>query len=58
MALVQDLNLNTLRSEDISVVIEFFDVLFEDFSRLPPDREIEFSVVLALRIYPISKTPY
>lgn len=58
MALVQDLNLNILRSDDISVVNEFLDVLPEDLFRLPPNREIEFSVDLALGTYPISKTPY
>ena len=44
--------------EDISVVREFSDVFPEDLPGIPPDREIDFQIELALGIEPISKAPY
>lgn len=37
---------------------EFVDVLTEDFPRLPPHRDIKFSIDLVPGTAPISITPY
>ena len=42
----------------ISVVYEFLDVFLEDLPRLPPDREVEFSIKLEPSTAPISQRPY
>ena len=44
--------------EDIPVVKEFSDVFPEDLPGIPPDREIDFQIELALGTEPISKAPY
>ena len=44
LATVRDTQQGELKLEDIPVVREFLDVFLEDLSRLPPDREIEFSI--------------
>ena len=44
--------------EDILVVREFPDVFPKDFPRLPPDKEIEFSIDLVPGTNHISKTLY
>jgi hypothetical protein len=46
------------RSKDIFVVREFVNAFSEDLPRLPPDREIKFSINLLLDTAPISKAPY
>ena len=46
------------RLEDIRVVREFLDVFPEDLLGIPPDREIDFQIELALGTEPISKAPY
>ena len=46
------------RLEDIPVVREFQDVFLEDLPGIPPDREIDFQIELALGTEPISKVPY
>ena len=46
------------RVEDISVVREFPDVFPKDLPGMPPDREIDFQIELALGTEPISKAPY
>ena len=47
-----------LRLEDVSVVQDYLDVFPEDLPGLPPEREIDFVIKLALGIALISKTPY
>ena len=42
----------------IPVVCEFPDVLPNDLPRLPPDREVEFSIELEPGTAPISRRPY
>ena len=46
------------RLEDIPVVREFPDVFLEDLPGIPPDREIDFHIELALGTEQISKEPY
>ena len=43
---------------DIFMIHRFSDIFFEDLSRLPPVRELEFGIDLAADIIPISRTPY
>jgi hypothetical protein len=43
---------------DIKVVNEYPDVFPDDLPGMPPDRDIEFSIVLLLGTAPISKRPY
>ena len=40
------------------MVCEFLDVFPEDLPRLPPDREVEFSIELEPGTAPISQCPY
>ena len=42
----------------IPMVCEFLDVFPEDLPRLPPDRNVEFSIELEPRTAPISRCPY
>jgi hypothetical protein len=56
-----ELQLNSLkevRIEDIPVVKEFQDVFLKEFPRMPPDREIEFTIDLIPRTAPIAQAPY
>ena len=42
----------------ILVVCEFLDVFPKDLPRLPPDRDVEFSIELEPSTAPISRRPY
>ena len=42
----------------IPMVCEFLDVFPEDLLRLPPDRDVKFSIELEPRTAPISRRPY
>ena len=42
----------------ILVVCEFLDIFVEDLPRLPPDREVEFSIELEPGTAPISRCLY
>jgi hypothetical protein len=44
--------------EDIPVAYEFLDVFPEDLSGMPPDRDVEFTIVLQAGTTPISGRPY
>ena len=44
--------------EDIPVVHEFSDIFPNEHPRMPPHREIEFSIDLVPRTTPISIAPY
>ncbi|XP_062118898.1 uncharacterized protein LOC133832595 [Humulus lupulus] len=48
----------TQRPEDTRIVCDYLDVFLEDLPGLPPQREIEFTIELALETTPISKAPY
>jgi len=47
-----------LKLENIPVVCEYSDVFAEEYSGLPPDREIEFTIDLVPKTQPIHKAPY
>ena len=44
--------------EELPVVCEFTDVFSIDYSKLPPQREVEFGIECVLGTNPISKAPY
>ena len=44
--------------EQTRLVCEFLDIFPKDLPGLPPHREIEFVIELALGIEPVSKAPY
>ena len=48
----------TPRLEDFHVLQEFGDVFPDDILRLPPKRDINFTIELVLGAAPVSKTPY
>ena len=58
MAYVIDRSQEPAKLEDIPVVNEFPDVFPDELPGLPPDREIEFAIVLAPGTEPVSKAPY
>ena len=43
---------------DILMVHKFLDVFFQELPRIPPIKEIEFSIDLVSNTRPISKVPY
>ena len=47
-----------VKLEDIPIVRDFLDVFPKELSRLPPKREVEFTIELVSRTTPISKAPY
>ncbi|RVX06504.1 hypothetical protein CK203_023606 [Vitis vinifera] len=49
---------NDLKLEDIPIVRDYPDIFPEDLPGLPPEREVEFTIDLALKTTPISKAPY
>ncbi|KAL8088548.1 hypothetical protein AgCh_038363 [Apium graveolens] len=58
VAYVIDTSQEPAKLEDIPVVNEFLDVFPDELQGLPPDREIEFVIDLALGTEPVSKAPY
>ena len=46
------------RLEDFHVLQELRDVFPDEIPRLPPKREIDFTIELVPRVAPMSKTPY
>ncbi|GKV41699.1 hypothetical protein SLEP1_g49197 [Rubroshorea leprosula] len=58
LAIVVDKEFDELQLQDINVVRDFLDVFSDELSRLPPNREVEFSIDLVLGTAPISKAPY
>ena len=43
---------------DIPVVCDFLEVFPDELSRIPINRDIEFSIEVTLGTHPISKAPY
>ncbi|MEQ5213033.1 hypothetical protein ABN235_18955 [Morganella morganii] len=58
LCLVQDAEVEELEIERISVVREFPDVFPDDLTKMPPEREVEFTIDLVPGTSPISKAPY
>jgi hypothetical protein len=44
--------------KDYPILQEFKDVFLDETPRLPPKRDIDFSIVLMTRAMPVSKVPY
>ncbi|XP_074374696.1 uncharacterized protein LOC141715112 [Apium graveolens] len=58
LAHVKDIEEDSLRLEDIPLVKYFPDVFLDELPRLPPDREIEFTIELAPGTELVLKAPY
>ena len=58
LAFVMNTKESELKVESVSVVSEYVDVFLEELSRLAPNREVEFGIVLMLGTTPISIAPY
>ena len=58
LAYIVEVREDDVRLEDIPVVREFPDVFQDDLPGLPPNREIDFQIELALGTEPISRAPY
>jgi hypothetical protein len=59
--IVVELHLNSMKEvklEDIPLVNEFQDVFPKKLPRMPPDREIEFTIDLIPGTTPIAQAPY
>ncbi|XP_074347147.1 uncharacterized protein LOC141685976 [Apium graveolens] len=54
----EDVEKESLKIEDTHVVKEFPDVFPDELPRVPPDREIEFTIDFAPGTEPVSKAPY
>ena len=48
----------TPRLEDYQLLQEFRDVFPDEILRIPPKRDIDFTIELVPRVAPVSKTPY
>ena len=48
----------TPRLEDFHLLQEFRDVFPDEIPRLPPKRDIDFTIELVSGATPVSKTPY
>ncbi|GJR90400.1 putative reverse transcriptase domain-containing protein [Tanacetum coccineum] len=46
------------RLEDVPIVRDFLEVFLEDFSGIPPTRQVEFQIDLVPGAAPIARTPY
>ena len=58
IAYVIDKRQEPIKLDDTPTVNEFPDIFPDELPGLPPDREIEFAIDLALETEPISKAPY
>jgi len=58
LATIVNMTVEELKLKDIVVVQEFLNVFSKELLGLPPKREIEFVIELALGTKPISKAPY
>ncbi|KAG8496889.1 hypothetical protein CXB51_008087 [Gossypium anomalum] len=58
LAFVLNTQVSESKIESVLVVCEFIDVFPEKLPRLPPEREVEFSIELAPGTMPISIAPY
>ena len=47
-----------VKLDDIPIVRDYLDVFPEELPRLPPKREVEFTIKLVPGTTPISKVPY
>ena len=55
---LQEVDNETPRLEDFHVLWEFRDVFPDEISRIPPKRDIDFTIDLVLGAALVSKTPY
>ena len=58
LAVIHYISKKEFRIDDHLVVKEFLNVFPEELPRLPPDREVEFTIELVPSAEPISRMPY
>ena len=58
LAMVRDMSMPARDINNILIVNEFPSVFLDEFPSLPPNREIEFCIVVVLDTQPISMSPY
>ena len=58
LVVVKNLNQPDLEIKDVLIVKEFLDVFPEELTKLPPNKEIEFTIHLVLGMEPISIPHY
>ena len=51
-------NVQATTIEEVQVICEYPDVFLKDLPRMPPDRDLEFSIDLIPGTDPIAKRPY
>ena len=56
LATVRDTQVEESQLDDIWIIREFLMSFSKDLPGLPPDREVEFAIVLAYRTFFFSKT--
>ncbi|GJT36238.1 putative reverse transcriptase domain-containing protein [Tanacetum coccineum] len=54
----EETKISERRIEDVLVVRDFLEVFLEDFSGLPPTRQVEFHIELIPRAAPVARAPY
>ena len=55
---MEEIENETPRLEDFHVLQEFRDLFPDEIPRLPPKRDIDFTIELVPGAAPVSKTPY
>ena len=58
LAVVRDVDAEVPSLDQVSIVREFPDVFSDELPRMPPDREVKFSIELAPGVQPVSIPPY
>ncbi|XP_072081185.1 uncharacterized protein [Arachis hypogaea] len=58
LAVVRDVDAEVPSLDQLPIVREFPDVFPDELLRMPPDREVEFSIELAPGVQPVSIPPY
>jgi hypothetical protein len=55
---IEEATRNKVESLEDHPVLKYFADVFEEIPRLPPKRDIDFSIDLVPSVAPMSKTPY
>lgn len=58
LAHVVEVKPTKLKPKDVPMVCEYLDVFSKELSRLPPDREVEFTIDVIPGTTPIFQAPY
>ncbi|XP_025665169.1 uncharacterized protein [Arachis hypogaea] len=58
LAVVRGIDAEVPSLDQVPIVREFPDAFLDELPRMPPNREVEFSIELVPRFYPVSIPPY